>query len=135
MRALVYLPSLWPIADNLIAASPAIQHYDKVYDPVKNGVKQLPQRVKSMRAHDDRNRDDRGYSDDEYDEPRHRSSRREPRRSHGDGRWVEESYERKEVGRARSVGRDGAYGSGGRGLDRDRYRKHHTQPRVVAVAN
>ena len=95
-------------------------------------MKQLPQRVKSMRGQNDRHRDDPDYSDDEYDEPRHRSSRREPRRSHGDGRWVEETYERKETGRARSVGRDGAYG--GRGLDRDRHRKHDTKSHCVVLA-
>ena len=113
------------IADNLTAATPAIQNYDKVYDPVRDRVKQLPQRVKSMRGHNDRNNDPQDYSDDEYDRPNHRSSRREPRRSHGDGRWVEETYERKETGRARSVGRDGAYGGGGRGLDRDRHRMYY----------
>ena len=110
-------------ADILIAASPAIENYEKVYDPVKDRVKQLPDKIKSMRGQNDRGDD---YSDDDYyDQPKRRSSRREPRRSRGDERWVEESYERKVSGRARSAGRDGAYGGGGRGLDRERRRKSY----------
>ena len=70
-----------------------------------------------MRGQDDRDRDYSSGDDDYYDRPKRHSSRREPRRSRGDDRWVEESYERKVSGRAKSVGRDGY---GGRGLDRHR---------------
>lgn len=78
-------------------------------------MKQLPEKVKNMRGHNDRD----GYSsdDDYYDRPKNQSSRRDSRRSRDDGRWVEESYERKVSGRARSAGRDG------RGLDRERQRE------------
>ena len=115
-------------ADILIAASPAIQNYDKVYDPVKDRVKQIPDKIKSMRGQNDQGDD---YSDDDYyDRPKRQSSRREPRRSRGDDRWVEESYERKVSGRARSAGRDGAYGGGGRGLDRERRRKSRSRFRL-----
>lgn len=74
-----------------------------------------------MRGQNDRD----GYSsdDDYYDRPKQQSSRRDSRRSRDDGRWVEESYERKVSGRARSAGRDGPNGGGGRGLDRERHRE------------
>ena len=120
-RALAFLLAARAFADILIAASPAIQNYDKVYEPVKDRVKQIPDKIKGMRGQNDQGDD---YSDDDYyDQPKRHSSRRDSRRSRADDKWVEESYERKVSNRARSAGRDGPHGGGGRGLDRERRRK------------
>ena len=66
---------------------------------------------------------------DTYDPPRrsnterpreHRRHKSRHRSRHGGGRYIEEEYVyEKKGGRAKSVGRDGAYGGGGRGLRRD----------------
>lgn len=160
----------------LEGAGPVIEHYDKVYEPVKERVKKIPKIIpgwKTKSGHDEyeeeevdeydydskgpgnsdrrqeqdvaeyhtyepprrSNTERRPKEDSEtYDPPRrsnterpreHRSRHKSRHRSrhHGD-RFIEEEYvyERK-GGRAKSVGRDGAYGGGGRGLRRDDRRK------------
>ncbi|CAO1600352.1 hypothetical protein XANCAGTX0491_004046 [Xanthoria calcicola] len=102
----------------LEAASPVINNYDKVTDPAIAKAKELPQKWKERRAgHSDRPYDDR-Y--DDYD--RHYRSPDPDRRdrSRRDPDYYEESYERREGGRAKSAGRDGF---GGRGLRDDRRRR------------
>ena len=79
-----------------------------------------------------------------YDPPRrsnterpreHRSRHKSRHRSrHGGGRYVEEEYVyEKKGGRAKSVGRDGAYGGGGRGLRRDDRRRSRKASTVHVV--
>lgn len=108
----------------LEGANTAADHFDKVYDPLKEKVKNLPSPTKMIRGgHRDRDiYSDDDQSDDGYDD--YRSPRRSQtdravghRRHHsrGGGTYVEESYERR-MGRAKSAGRDGI--GGGRGLDR-----------------
>lgn len=160
----------------LEGAGPVIEHYDKVYEPVKERVKKIPEKIpglKNRSGRDEYDEDDeveydydskrRGNSDrpqeqgvaeynthepprrsnterrpkedyETYDPPRrsnterpreHRSRHKSRHRSrHRGDRYIEEEYiyERK-GGRAKSVGRDGAYGGGGRGLDRNDRRK------------
>ena len=94
------------------------EHYDKVYDPVKDKTKQGIQKVKEMRN----NRGDRYESEEEYDEydrygppQRSQTDRRRrspyddyrPRPRSGRGEVVEERYAySKGNGRARSMGGD-----------------------------
>lgn len=91
------------------------EHYDKVYDPVKNKTKQTVQKVKQMRSN--RNGDGGGYESEEdyveYDGPprrsnteRRRSPRGDDRRRSGRGDFVEERYAYRSGGRTKSVGRD-----------------------------
>lgn len=103
-------------------ASTGVDHYEKVYDPLKEKAKKLPNPVKKLRrgqiGRDQYDDDDGSYdSDDEYRSPRRtntdRGGGRRQRDSRGGGGYVEESYERRS-GRAKSTGRDG-----GRGLRRD----------------
>ena len=143
-NARVYLLIIRRCANKRTVAEPAIQNYDKVLDPLKERVKVIPVKLKSMRGQEDHDRDHRhrdhryhghqdSSDDEDYDRPRRRhTSRQEPRHSRDDGRWIEETYERKVVGRAKSAGRDGANGGGGRGLDRDRHRESYIDPHVVA---
>lgn len=160
----------------LEGAGPVIEHYDKIYEPVKERVKQIPKKIPGLKTRSGQDEDEeeevveydygskrRGNVDrpqeqdvaeyntyerprrsnterrpeddyETYDPPRrsnterpreHRSRHKSRHRSrHGGDRYVEEEivYERK-GGRAKSVGRDGAYGGGGRGLNRDDRRK------------
>ncbi len=160
----------------LEGAGPMVEHYEKLYEPVKERVKKIPQKIpgfKSRSGRDEYEEEEvdeydygskgRGNSDraqeqkvaayntyepprrsnterrpkedyETYDPPRrsnterpreHRSRHKSRHRSRPRGdRYVEEEYvyERK-GGRAKSVRRDGAYGGGGRGLDRDDRRK------------
>ncbi|KAL8803070.1 MAG: hypothetical protein Q9182_003383 [Xanthomendoza sp. 2 TL-2023] len=99
----------------LEAANPLINNYDKVTDPAMAKAKQLPQKLKSLGGDRDRGYDDR-Y--DDYDDRRRGSDRRD--RSRRDDDYYEETYERRETGRAKSAGRDGY---GGRGLRDDRRRR------------
>lgn len=93
-----------------------INHYDKVYEPVKAKAKELPKKLKSRR---DRDYEDEEYIEyDRYEGPRRDSGRRDRRRGGSD--YSEEKYERRDSGRARSAGRDGY---GGRGLRDDRRRR------------
>ena len=95
---------------SLPAASPVINNYDKVYDPIKARAKQLPSKL--------RHRRDRDYDSDDYDDyDRHGSRRHRPR---GGYDYYDEKYERREGDRAKSAGRDGY---GGRGLRDDRSRR------------
>lgn len=106
-------------------ASAGIENYEKVYDPLKEKAKKLPNPIKSIRGgqqnrdqYDDN--DDESYdSYDDYHSPRRTYTDRDGGRRHRDSRsggaYVEESYERRS-GRAKSTGRDGI--GGGRGLDR-----------------
>ena len=162
----------------LEGAGPMIEHYDKVYEPVKERVKKIPQKIPGWKTrsgqdeyeeeevaeYDTYDSKERGNSDrpreqevvqyDRYDPPQRSNTERRPRddvemydpprrsnterpkehrsrreksrhrsrhRSHRRGdRYVEEEYlyERR-GGRAKSAGRDGPYGGGGRGLKRD----------------
>lgn len=107
-------------------ASAGIDNYEKVYDPLKEKAKKLPNPIKKSRGgqqnrdqYDDDD-DDASYdSYDDYHSPRRtytdRDGGRRHRDSRGGGAYVEESYERRS-GRAKSTGRDGI--GGGRGLDR-----------------
>ena len=109
----------------LEAANPAIEHYDKVYEPAKErakiGAKKIREKIISPSKG---GFDEEEVEDDYYDRPRRRDSRRESGRTRGRDDYVEESYERKVTGtRAKSAGRDGRYGGGGRGLDRDDRRR------------
>lgn len=94
----------------LTAAGPAINNYDKAYDPIKNKAKKLAQNRKRQQ---DRGRDDQ---DVDYNRPS-----RDSRRDYGYDRNGDyyDDYERRESGRAKSAGRDGY---GGRGLRDDRRR-------------
>lgn len=129
---LTQLGQLQPSIDNmddfaelaLEGASTGIDNYEKVVDPLKEKVKQLPNPIKKYRGgQQDRDHyDDDDESDDSYDDyhsPRRsrtdRGGRDRHRDSRGGGVYVEESYERRS-GRAKSAGRDGP--RGGRGLDR-----------------
>ena len=152
----------------LEGAGPMIEHYDKVYEPVKERVKKIPNKIPGMKnrngqdvyeeedtvEYDNYGSQGRGVQDrpreqevvdyntyeppqrsnterrrddyDTYDPPRRsntdrpREHRRHKSRHRRGDRVVEEEYvyERK-GGRAKSAGRDGPYGGGGRGLQRD----------------
>lgn len=107
-----------------------VDHYDKVYDPLRNKTKQGVQKFREMRQ-----RRDRGYESEddyveEYDDPPHRrtrsgggrvSPRDELRRRADRGSVVEERYAHRGPPRASSVGRD-------RG--RNRYYKGETISRL-----
>ena len=99
----------------LEGASTGIDHYEKVYDPLKAQVKRLPNPLRKSRTQQYDSDDDQDY----YDPPRRSNTERVSRRSQGPraGEYVEETYERKS-GRAKSTGRDGQFRDG-RGLDRD----------------
>lgn len=103
----------------------AAEHFEKVYDPLKDKTKQGFQKAKSMRQNN-RRRDD---SDSEYDSyeddrpPRRSYTDRGARSSRSRGRDGDIIEERRVVktttnGRTRSAGRDaysGAHGSDHRG--------------------
>lgn len=104
----------------LEGASTGIDHYEKVYDPLKERVKKLPNPIKSIRrGRDGQQEDYDDYGDDESPPPDNPDRRlaRQPRSSRAGEGYIDESYERR-MGRARSTGRD-AYQGGGRGLNRD----------------
>ena len=104
----------------LEAANPAIEHYDKVYEPARDRAKDGVRKVREKITSPTKDRFPESDDDDYYDRPRRRDTHRDSGRSRGRDDYVEESYERKVTGgRAKSVGRDGRYGGGGRGLDRD----------------
>ena len=92
-------------------------HYDKVYDPLKNQTKRGVQKVKEMREP----RRGGGYEseddseDDYYDSRRTRSGggRRSPR---GKGSVVEERYAYRGPARASSAGRDRGRDRNSRGM-------------------
>jgi len=94
------------------------EHYDKVYDPVKNKTKQGVEKIKTMRDKNGTYEEDDYY---EYDGPPKRGNtqrekggrddykRDDRRRRSGRGDLVEERRSHKESNgnaRARSVGRD-----------------------------
>ncbi|KAI4241445.1 MAG: hypothetical protein LQ352_007453 [Teloschistes flavicans] len=95
------------------AANPVIENYDKVTDPVMAKAKELPDKIRSARGRN--NRDDY-YEYERYDDRRDRGHQSRG----GDYEYVDEKYERRDSGRARSAGRDGY---GGRGLRDDRRRQ------------
>ncbi|KAL9608098.1 MAG: hypothetical protein Q9167_007047 [Letrouitia subvulpina] len=94
----------------LTAAGPAINNYDKAYDPIKAKAKKLAQNRKQQQ---DRGRDDQEV---DYNRPR-RDSRRDY--DYDRDRGYYDDYERRDGARAKSAGRDGY---GGRGLRDDRRR-------------
>lgn len=104
----------------LEGATAGIENYEKVYDPLKEKVKKLPNPIKSFRSgqHDrDQYDDDDNEAYDSYDDyrsPRRshtdRGDRDHHRDSRGGGGYVEESYERRS-GRAKSTDRDGHRGA------------------------
>ncbi|KAL8708854.1 MAG: hypothetical protein Q9220_006310 [cf. Caloplaca sp. 1 TL-2023] len=97
------------------AASPLIQNYDKVTDPMIAKAKQLPNPIKNRRGQD------RGNDDDYYEYDRYEGARRSSGRDRGrDDAYYDDEYERRGSGRAKSAGRDGY---GGRGLRDDRRRR------------
>ena len=112
----------------------ATEHFEKVYDPLKDKTKQGIQKAKRMRE----NNRTRDYSESEYDSyeddrpPRRSYTDRGARSSRSRGRDGDIIEERRVVktttnGRARSVGRDGysgARGSGHRGEPDTRYQRH-----------
>lgn len=109
----------------LEGASTGIDNYERVYDPLRDRAKKIPNPVKKYwKGQNDRDRyddDDQSYdSYDDYHSPRRgqtdRSRAHRHRESRGGGVYIEESYERRS-GRAKSTGRDGH--GGGRGPDRD----------------
>ncbi|KAI4201575.1 MAG: hypothetical protein LQ350_003190 [Teloschistes chrysophthalmus] len=102
------------VALGLKAANPVINNYDKVTDPVMAKAKELPNRIRSARGRDDRDDDYDEY--DRYDY-RRRDSGRGDRSRGADYEYIDEKYERRGSGRAKSAGRDGY---GGRGLRDDR---------------
>lgn len=140
----------------LEGASNGVDHYEKVYHPVKNQAKKLPNSLKKFRG---QSAQDQGQAQDQYDDynsPRRSNTDRDPRgstrdrdvrggdddyeyepvrrsntdridsrrdRVRGGNGYVEETYERRSSGRAKSAGRDGYQGSGGRGLHRDDRRR------------
>lgn len=109
----------------LKGVGPAVDNYEKVYDPMKNQGRKLKEKIMSPTKG---GFDDQDGDYDDYDRSRRYESRREPRRSRGGGDYEEETYERRVTGdRAKSAGRD-PYGRGGRGLDRDdrRRRRHYS---------
>ncbi|KAL8635748.1 MAG: hypothetical protein Q9228_006793 [Teloschistes exilis] len=103
------------VALGLKAANPVINNYDKVTDPVMAKAKELPNKIRSVRGRGDR--DDDYYEEYDY---RRRDSGREDRPRGGDYEYIDEKYERRGSGRAKSAGRDGY---GGRGLRDDRRRQ------------
>ncbi|KAL8699559.1 MAG: hypothetical protein Q9201_005942 [Fulgogasparrea decipioides] len=101
----------------LEAASPVIQNYDKVTDPMLAKAKALPKKLRGARG--------RGYDSEEeyveydrYNGPRRESGRRD--RPCGDYDYPDDRYQRRDDGRARSVGRS-AYGGHDSRDDRRRY--------------
>lgn len=105
----------------LEAANPLIEHADKMYEPAVDRAKDHARKIRDKITSPTNGRfDDEDDEDDYYDRPR----RRETERARGRGNYEEEFYERKVTGpRAKSAGRDGRYGGGGRGLDRDDRRR------------
>ncbi len=105
----------------LEAANPLIEHADKVYEPAVDRAKDQARKIRGKITSPTNGRfDDEDDEDGYYDRPR----RRETERARGRGNYEEEFYERKVTGpRAKSAGRDGRYGGGGRGLDRDDRRR------------
>lgn len=109
----------------LKGVGPAVENYEKVYDPMKNQGRKLKEKVMSPNKG---SFDDQDGDYDDYDRSHRYEPRREHRRSRGGGDYEEETYERRVTGdRAKSAGRD-PYGRGGRGLDRDdrRRRRHYS---------
>ncbi len=103
----------------------AAEHYEKVYDPLKNKTKQGVQKIKKMR--NGRSYDEESDYEEDYGGPPRRSQTDRPRSPRDSDRrrsrrsdLVEERYAYKGSGRARSMGRDG---NGSRGIGRDRSRK------------
>ena len=91
------------------------EHYEKVYDPVKNKTKQGVEKVKKMRNNRGGYEEEDDFDGYEYDGPPRRAQtdgrRSDSRRRSGRGDFVEERRVVKTSGgRAKSVGRDG-YGS------------------------
>lgn len=110
----------------LEAANPLIEYGDKHYEPVKNRAKDQARKMKEKITSPKDGRFDGDDEDDYYDRPR----RRETERPRGRGDYEDEYYERKVTGpRAKSAGRDGRYGGGGRGLDRDDRRRPYPRQR------
>ena len=138
----------------LEGASTGVDHFEKVYDPLKDQAKKLQNPVKKLRGKSDQDqgqeedpydyydkqrrsntdRDrygstrDRGSADDDYEHDsvrRSNTDRRGSRRDRVRDGYVEETYERRSS-RAKSAGRDGYHGSGGRGLRDDRRRSLST---------
>lgn len=105
----------------LEAAGPLIDRGDKMYEPAKQRAKDAARKAREKIQSPTQGGFDRNGSDDDdyYDRPRRRNTQRD--RDRGRGNYEEEYYERKVTGpRAKSAGRDGYAGGGGRGLDRDR---------------
>ena len=150
----------------LEGTSTGVDHYEKVYHPIKNQAQKLPNPFKKLRGQSGSDQDQDQNENDYYESPR-RSNTDQDRRGSArdrDGRstndrdrqgsardrdtrggdddyeydsirrtntdrrgsrrneYVEETYE-KRSGRAKSAGRDGDYGSGGRELYRDDRRR------------
>lgn len=114
----------------LEAANPLIEHGDKMYEPAKERAKEQTRKIREKITSPTKGR----YDDDDdyyYDRPHHR---RDTDRHRGRGDYEEEYYERKVTGpRAKSVGRDGRYGGGGRGLDRDDRRRSYLRIGITNV--
>ena len=120
----------------LEAANPAIEHYDKVLEPAKDRAKDSARKIREKITSPNKGKFDDEDQDDYYDRSRHRDSRRESGRSRGNDGYVEESYERRVTGpRAKSAGRDGRYGGGGRGLDRDDRRRLYMLAGVMGLTD
>lgn len=101
------------------------EHYDKVYDPVKNKTKQGVEKIKTMRNKNGTYEESESDEYYEYSGPPRRGKsqrdrgprddygddyRRDDRRQSGRGEVVEQRHAYKDSrgnGRARSVGRDG----------------------------
>lgn len=106
----------------LEAANPLIEHADKVYEPAVDRAKDQARKIRDKIASPTNGRLDDDDEDDYYERPR----RRETERARGRGDYEEEYYERRVTGpRAKSAGRDGRNGGGGRGLDRDDRRRSY----------
>lgn len=145
----------------LEGASAGIDNYEKLYEPLKDKAKKIPNPIKQIRSQPDqpqmqdqdlddhydppprsytdrdrrgsiRDREARGGKDNyEYDLVR-RSTDRRGSKGHRDT-YVEETYE-KRSSRAKSAGRDGNIGGGGgRGLHRDDRRRSMSIPVVSEV--
>jgi len=106
----------------LEAAHPLIEHSDKVYEPAVDRAKDQARKIRDKITSPTNGNFDDEDDDDYYDRPR----RRDTERARGRDYYEEEFYEKKVTGpRAKSAGRDGRYGGGGRGLDRDDRRRLH----------
>lgn len=109
----------------LEAANPAIENYEKVYEPARDRAKDGVRKMREKLTNSSKGRfEEVDEEDDYYDRPRRSNTQRDSGRTRGRDDYVEESYERRMTGpRAKSAGRDGRYGGGGRGLDRDDRRR------------